>query len=71
MIEINGDKYYHVFTAGKYPQGEISDDFLKQAANNYNPVNFHEAPGMDRPILIKIIQDFILNMIGYLEVMML
>jgi hypothetical protein len=44
MIEINGDKYYHVFTAGKYPQGEISDDFLKQAANNYNPVNFHEAP---------------------------
>ena len=44
MLEINGVNYYHVFTAGKYPQGEISNEFLMQAANNYNPVDFHEAP---------------------------
>ena len=44
MLEINGNKYFHVFTAGKYPQGEIGENFLEQAANNYDPVNFHEAP---------------------------
>ena len=44
MLEINGNKFYHVFTAGKYPQGEITERFLLDAATNYDPLNFHEAP---------------------------
>lgn len=40
----NGKKYYHVFTAGTYPQGNVGEDFLNQVAANYDPANYHEAP---------------------------
>jgi phage I-like protein len=36
-------KLYKVFTAGKYPQGDITEDDLKSIAENYDP-DYHEAP---------------------------
>lgn len=43
-MEFEGKKYYHVFTAGNYPQADISEEMLQEIARNYNPANFHEAP---------------------------
>lgn len=43
-MEFEGKKYYHVFTAGNYPQANISEQMLQEIARNYNPANFHEAP---------------------------
>lgn len=37
------DKFYHVFTAGVYPQGEITEKDLREIANNYSPT-YHDAP---------------------------
>lgn len=37
------DKFYHVFTAGVYPQGEITEKDLQEIANNYSPT-YHDAP---------------------------
>lgn len=37
------DKFFKVFIAGKYPQGEITEQDLKEIADNYNP-KFHDAP---------------------------
>jgi hypothetical protein len=42
-VIIEGKKYYHVFTAGNYPQANISPEQVNQMAFYYNP-NFHEAP---------------------------
>lgn len=39
----NSVKLYKVFTAGKYPQGEISEADIKSIAESYNP-DFHPAP---------------------------
>lgn len=36
-------KLYKVFTAGKYPQGDVTVEDLKQIADGYDP-DFHEAP---------------------------
>jgi phage I-like protein len=36
-------KLFKVFIAGKYPQGEISENDLKEIARNYSPA-YHEAP---------------------------
>lgn len=36
-------KFFKVFKAGKYPQGEISENDIKEIALNYNP-EYHEAP---------------------------
>lgn len=43
MIIIKGKTYQHLFTAGKYPQGNITPDNLKAIASAYN-TNFHSAP---------------------------
>lgn len=43
-MEFEGKKYYHVFTAGNYPQANISEEMLQEIARNYDPANFHEAP---------------------------
>jgi len=37
------DKFYKVFTAGKYPQGSITVDDLRELVNNYDP-DYFEAP---------------------------
>lgn len=36
-------KLYKVFTAGKYPQGDITESDLKEIADSYDP-GYHEAP---------------------------
>ncbi len=36
-------KLYKVFTAGKFPQGDVTEQDLKEIADNYDP-DFHEAP---------------------------
>lgn len=43
MANVITNKFYHVFSAGKYPQGEISLQFINNVAKNYDK-NFHEAP---------------------------
>ncbi len=43
-LEINGKTFYHVFTAGKYPQGDVSTEQLSEIARTYDPTNVHEAP---------------------------
>lgn len=42
-LEINGKIYNLIFTAGKYPQGEYSRDYVKKVAAAYN-VSVHQAP---------------------------
>ena len=42
-LEIDGKKYYHIFTAGKYPQGDVSREDVAAMAYHYDPVNRHEA----------------------------
>lgn len=37
------EKLFHVFTAGTYPQGEVTEADLKEIAKNYSPT-YHEAP---------------------------
>lgn len=37
------NKWIHVFTAGKYPQGDVTVADLKKIAACYDPVNLHEA----------------------------
>jgi phage I-like protein len=43
---INNKKYYHIFTAGKYPQAqkEFTVEMLWRIAQIYNKVTVHEAP---------------------------
>lgn len=43
MLDYLGKKYFHVFTAGKFPQGEVTVPMLHQVAASYN-TGFHEAP---------------------------
>lgn len=37
-------KYQHLFTAGNYPQGNFTIEILREIADGYDPLNFHEAP---------------------------
>jgi phage I-like protein len=43
MLEVNGKKYYHVFTAGSYPQASVTPEMLGEIARSYD-IRFREAP---------------------------
>lgn len=41
--QINNKKFFHVFTAGQYPQGAVTVEDLQQIADGYDP-SVYEAP---------------------------
>ena len=43
MKKLKDKNYFHVFTAGKYPQGTVTAEDLKQIAASYDP-SVYEAP---------------------------